>query len=1006
MATYNTLARSQLFRSGNVELSDLGISDGTTGQGLGLNDSGNVAFIDLLGVNEYDSINLLPLSSVNEGSLALVNSTNTLYLYSSGWYKIALINNNPAITGGYSSAYDLAQDGTPLEITIIANDPEGIPLTWSYEVTSGSLTNNGGTTATVSNVDNVFTITPTTNSLYAGVFSLTFKASDGINISGVVSEFTLVFKIANSNKTSLLVKGGSFSAVSGNATTNITYGMSRVYVGTALTITSGTAWQSYTSTLPTFLQGAWGTTNINGNSSDNNTIIVTGTVRVWLLRDPTWNAVPLTGFTLYDDTLSGVITGYGTVYLYYQDVTDSTITVGDYSAMYFITSTDNNKDAVSYNGMSTFNNTLADTSTNNHTITPYGNIAQGTFSPYNSEKFSTYFDGATSYLNIANTNTVLSTGLGDFTIEAFVHGSSNGTIISNCDGGSDRKYYRLILDAGKTFTFTIRNDADDGGDYTGNTTVLTSTTTVSSSAWHHICITRSNGLISMYINGAFESSMAMNKNLTARATIIGGFLYTGYESYFTGYIRDLRIINGAAIAPTSIPVDPLTGISGTSLLTCNSHNFFDESSNAFTVNIVGYPKIKAFSPFDSLEYDSTVNGGSYYTDGSGDYATLPTNIFTLDGAYTFETWIYPVGTWFWPLGTWNNGSGQWGFWTIPNDQGVWNGKRTFIYYGNYGSGEGAIGTAAGINRYAWNHVAYVRDGSNNLKIFINGKSQTFDTPFNVGSVSLSASTTLTTAAAPGLGGTASYNGYNGYYAGTRLVTGSALYTTDFTPDLVPPTAVTGTQVLVNATNGGVIDYSSKKNLINLIGNTTSSTTTTKNALSSMYFDGVGDYTTIEYSTTLFDWWSSDYTLEYWFNTPNLATCSYNDGGKLHSTLCSNNAPTTTENYWSFGPNASGQIQLRYWNGASILLNTTATVTTNTWYHIALVVSGTTITIYLNGTASATASISGTPTSGAVGLHSGVGNNSYYQGYIEDLRITKGLARYTANFTPPTEELKG
>jgi len=41
---------------------------------------------------------------------------------------------------------------------------------------------------------------------------------------------------------------------------------------------------------------------------------------------------------------------------------------------------------------------------------------------------------------------------------------------------------------------------------------------------------------------------------------------------------------------------------------------------------------------------------------------------------------------------------------------------------------------------------------------------------------------------------------------------------------------------------------------------------------------------------------------------------------------------------------------------------------------------------------------------------GIGNNadaiSYFPGYIQDLRITKGLARYTGNFTPPTVPLKG
>ena len=53
----------------------------------------------------------------------------------------------------------LANDGTATAITAVSEDPEGFPLTWSYAVTTGSL----GSTATVSQTDNVFTITPSTD---------------------------------------------------------------------------------------------------------------------------------------------------------------------------------------------------------------------------------------------------------------------------------------------------------------------------------------------------------------------------------------------------------------------------------------------------------------------------------------------------------------------------------------------------------------------------------------------------------------------------------------------------------------------------------------------------------------------------------------------------------------------------------------------------------------------------------------------------------------------------
>ncbi|MDB4347911.1 FG-GAP repeat protein, partial [bacterium] len=78
-------------------------------------------------------------------------------------------------------------------ITAVSTDPEGFPLTWSYAVTTGSLTNGGGATATVSQADNVFTITPTTTETYAGSFSITFSATDGTNAVTAISAFTLTF---------------------------------------------------------------------------------------------------------------------------------------------------------------------------------------------------------------------------------------------------------------------------------------------------------------------------------------------------------------------------------------------------------------------------------------------------------------------------------------------------------------------------------------------------------------------------------------------------------------------------------------------------------------------------------------------------------------------------------------------------------------------------------------------------------------------------------------------
>jgi hypothetical protein len=141
-------------------------------------------------ISVYATLANLPLSDVSDDTIAKVLDTDKLYIWNgTGWYYLPPTNTNPTITTASSATYELATDGTPTVITLEANDPEGIPITWSYAVTAGSL----ASAATVSQADNVFTITPSTTEADAGEFSLTFTASDGVNIATSASEFSLAF---------------------------------------------------------------------------------------------------------------------------------------------------------------------------------------------------------------------------------------------------------------------------------------------------------------------------------------------------------------------------------------------------------------------------------------------------------------------------------------------------------------------------------------------------------------------------------------------------------------------------------------------------------------------------------------------------------------------------------------------------------------------------------------------------------------------------------------------
>ena len=193
------------------------LDDGSSGQFLKSTGSGGVAFDTVAaGAVVYATADLLPLSGFAAGDMAYVTATNRFYINNgSGWYSISLVNTNPNITsaqdaGSNTTPFTLATDGTATVITITAADPEGVPLTYGYSVTTGSLTNGGGTTATVAqgtgSNTNVFTVTPTTTEAYAGNFTLTFTASDGINQATSANAFQLAFAAdwANLSQTQML----------------------------------------------------------------------------------------------------------------------------------------------------------------------------------------------------------------------------------------------------------------------------------------------------------------------------------------------------------------------------------------------------------------------------------------------------------------------------------------------------------------------------------------------------------------------------------------------------------------------------------------------------------------------------------------------------------------------------------------------------------------------------------------------------------------------------------
>jgi len=148
----------------------------------------------------YDSAELLP-GTEDSGAMALVTETNRLYIWNgTGWYNIALINNSPVITTSPDSNYSIESPNSA-SITIAATDSEGLPI--SFTSTASDSASNFVTITQDSNGDSsTFTVTALAEATIisngfptGGTFTITFKASDGVNVVPKLSNFTITIAI-------------------------------------------------------------------------------------------------------------------------------------------------------------------------------------------------------------------------------------------------------------------------------------------------------------------------------------------------------------------------------------------------------------------------------------------------------------------------------------------------------------------------------------------------------------------------------------------------------------------------------------------------------------------------------------------------------------------------------------------------------------------------------------------------------------------------------------------
>ena len=403
------------------------------------------------------------------------------------------------------------------------------------------------------------------------------------------------------------------------------------------------------------------------------------------------------------------------------------------------------------------------------------------------------------------------------------------------------------------------------------------------------------------------------------------------------------------------PTSPLTAITNTKLLTAHKNNeIVDSSSIAHNIAKNGNVTHHASNPFPW----NTTGYGSLYFDGTGDYLSIAhaSSFYDLGTAdWTIECWVYFADT-----------SAFNGVFQLGKNVGALaamlytDGKLKLLEQDSAVVFESNTTFAAN----TWYHIAFTNNDYNNTqKLYVNGVQES-----NTGSKSTAFQFTEKTVF---IGGRWFSNAFqrpmNGYISNFRIVGGSEVYTSNFTPSTTPLTAITNTKLLT-----------AQRSVPASVAN------------GSTYFDGSGD--TIDTTNPLSG--TGDFTMEGWVY------------------------PTTSGGYDGYfttcqASGADGGIVVakdKFFvthGGGSSQIGFSDTIENNAWCHIVLQRISNVFSLYkdgvLQGTASATASLTGS----TVLLASRYIDNNTYQltGYISNFRIVTGTTVYASSgFTPPNSAL--
>ena len=416
------------------------------------------------------------------------------------------------------------------------------------------------------------------------------------------------------------------------------------------------------------------------------------------------------------------------------------------------------------------------------------------------------------------------------------------------------------------------------------------------------------------------------------------------------------------------------------------NNAFDDSSTSnHTITANGNVTQGSFGPFARPDGEWGWN-----FDGDGDYLTVAdsTEFDFGTGNFTIEGWINPAVM-----------SSFQAIFSIGIPVQIYSYNNTVIaYFNDVDSGSsytinGLTGPSSSVSANTWTHFAVVRNG-NTYTTYVNGVA---------GSSLTSSDTVASSSNAPAIGtylpAPTTYE-FNGYISNLRLVKGTAVYTSNFTPSTSKLTAITNTKLLTCQSNR-FIDNSASGHAITPTGTPavtafgpflTSRVYSAAVNGASAYSDGSGDSLSAA-SSADFALGTGDFTVEFWVYQKEVKNYT------IYFDYRSTNSQATLYLYQS----SNGAFDL-YIAGTSHAFTPPSML--DRWAHIAISRSSSTTKLFVDGVQYLSFSDS---TNYVQGTTFYVGrfwqSDTYnFNGYMCDFRFVKGTAVYTSAFTPPTAPL--